>query len=201
MRNVVPRTPATAFSVSIWNFCSPWITEVTFAQSLPKNNLALNFRLAAPPKCASASWTFALGPRRSAEIGCCPERGDLAHGDMDVIARGDVLGPTGGDLLDHVLTERARCLLDRFLPAGDIVELRGALRRLRGGEDVPVVGVHRAAGDRRGAGEPARSQVRHLAAHRGDGLAEENQFRARQRLQLARLGRRDLAGDAAHLYR
>ena len=68
MRNVVPRTPATAFSVSIWNFCSPWITEVTFAQSLPKNNLALRLRLAEPPKCASASWSLALGPKRSTEL-------------------------------------------------------------------------------------------------------------------------------------
>src|SRR5438132_14269988 len=100
MRNVVPRTPATAFSVSIWNFCSPWITEVTFAQSLPKNNLALNLRLAAPPKCASASWTFALGPRRSTELSpkrtssrapCWVSR--VSPWPTEVPTRSSVLGP------------------------------------------------------------------------------------------------------------
>src|SRR5205807_6989156 len=69
MRNVVPRTPATAFSVSTSNFCSPWSTEVTFAQSLPKNNLALSLRrAAAAAKCASASWSFALLPNLITEL-------------------------------------------------------------------------------------------------------------------------------------
>src|SRR5439155_13797005 len=59
-RKVVPRTPATAFSVSTSSFWSPWSTEVTFAQSLPKNNLAVSLRRAAlPANCASAGWRVA----------------------------------------------------------------------------------------------------------------------------------------------
>src|SRR5207245_3837981 len=49
-----------------------------------------------------ADAAHALRERR-AKVGGRSEGGNFADGDMDVVARGDVFGPTGGDLLDHVL--------------------------------------------------------------------------------------------------
>ena len=118
---------------------------------------------------------------------------------MQVVPGRHVLDEAGGDLLRHVLRERARRLLDGLLPTGEIIELGGILRGFRSGKDIPVVGVHGASGDRRRAGSPAGAEVGHLSARDRHRLSEQDHLGAGERLQLARLRGGDLRRNAAHL--
>src|SRR5207248_3243788 len=227
-RKVVPRTPATAFSVSTSNFCSPSSTE-TCAVFGAAPAASTPMRLATParlirrpsrseleihgirrqaehahgelaqllrlhllreflgraqhrdvellrPGCEASLRDVAHAAdalrKRRAEVRCGPERGHLAHGHVQVVPGRHVLDEAGGDLLRHVLRERARRLLDGLLPTGEIIELGGILRGFRSGKDIPVVGVHGASGGRRRAGSPAGAEVGHLSARERHRLAE-----------------------------